>query len=473
MSTPRALRPLRNPAYRWLAAALVSSLVGSGIWLVALVWQIVEIGGGAAELSLVAGASAIGMLLTTLLGGALADRIPQRRILLVVEVVRTASIGIVALLSLTCTLAVWQLAAVALVGGIMAGLYYPAYSALLPSVVPEDQLLAANGFEGMARPVLMQAAGPALASALIAVSSPGAALAVAALTGAAAVGCLVKVPDLPLRGGQAGDHGEQSEASSGGSRHPALALLVDVREGFVYMARTPWLLGTLGFASLLILLIMGPFEVLVPFVIKDSAGGGPQEHALILAAFGIGGAVGSMVVASLKLPRRYLTVMNLLWAFGCLPLAVFGMTDQIWLMVIAAFAVGAAFNGGVVIWGTLLQRRVPPAMLGRVSSLDFFVSLAFMPVSMAIAGPAGETVGLPVVFLIAGVAPLVIGVVAIVAARMTRDEIAHPLDALPVEPVETQPAAGLLVEPVETQPADALPVEPVETHPERLLPVNA
>lgn len=458
MSTPRALRPLRNPAYRWLAAALVSSLVGSGIWLVALVWQIVAIGGGAAELSLVAGASAIGMLLTTLLGGALADRIPQRRILLVVEVVRTASVGIVALLSLTGTLAVWQLAAVALVGGIMAGLYYPAYSALLPSVVPEDQLLAANGFEGMARPVLMQAAGPALASALIAVSSPGAALAVAALTGAAAVGFLVKVPDLPVRGeqlgepaGEQGEHSEQAESGSGGTRHPALALLVDVREGFVYMARTPWLLGTLGFASLLILLIMGPFEVLVPFVIKDAAGGGPQEHALILAAFGIGGAVGSMVVASFKLPRRYLTVMNLLWAFGCLPLAVFGLTDQMWLMVIAAFAVGAAFNGGVVIWGTLLQRRVPPAMLGRVSSLDFFVSLAFMPVSMAIAGPAGETVGLPVVFLIAGVAPLVIGVVAIVAARMTRDEIAHPLDA----------------------GAPPAPVEPVETNPDRLLPVGA
>ena len=77
MSTPRALRPLRNPAYRWLAAALVASMVGAGIWIVALVWQIVAIGGGATELSLVAGASAIGMLLTTLLGGALADRIPS------------------------------------------------------------------------------------------------------------------------------------------------------------------------------------------------------------------------------------------------------------------------------------------------------------------------------------------------------------------------------------------------------------
>lgn len=426
MSTPRALRPLRNPAYRWLAAALVASMVGAGIWMVALVWQIVAIGGGAAELSVVAGASAVGMLLTTLLGGALADRMSQRRILIVVEVVRAASVGIVALLSLAGGLAVWQLAAVAFVGGVMAGLYYPAYSALLPSVVPEDELMAANGFEGMARPVLMQAGGPALASGLIAVTSPGAALAVTALTGVVAAACLLRVPETARRGA-----GEQAadDAPASGTRHPALALLVDVRDGFAYMVRTPWLLGTLTFASLLIFLIMGPFEVLVPFVIKDRAGGGPEEHALILAAFGIGGAIGSAVIASMRMPRRYLTVMNLLWALGCLPLVVFGLTDQVWVMVVAAFLVGAAFNGGVVIWGTLLQRRVPAEMLGRVSSLDFFVSLAFMPVSMAVAGPAGESLGLPVVFLIAGVAPLVIAGVAIVAARMTRDEVANPIDA--------------------------------------------
>jgi MFS family permease len=424
MSTPRALRPLRNPAYRWLAAALVASMVGAGIWMVALVWQIVAIGGGAAELSLVAGASAVGMLLTTLLGGALADRMSQRRILLVVEVVRSASVGIVAVLSLTGSLAAWQLAVVALVGGIMAGLYYPAYSALLPSVLPEDELMAANGFEGMARPVLMQAGGPALASALIAISSPGAALAVTALTGLVAAACILKVPEVSRRG----ERPELGADSGSGTRHPAVALLVDVREGFAYMVRTPWLLGTLTFASLLIFLIMGPFEVLVPFVIKDRAAGGPEDHALILAAFGIGGAVGSAIIASLRMPRRYLTVMNLLWAFGCLPLAVFGLTDQIWVMALAAFLVGAAFNGGVVIWGTLLQRRVPAHMLGRVSSLDFFVSLAFMPISMAVAGPVGESLGLPAVFLIAGIAPLAIAIVAIVAARMPRDEIENPLD---------------------------------------------
>lgn len=90
-----------------------------------------------------------------------------------------------------------------------------------------------------------------------------------------------------------------------------------MREGFVYMLRTPWLLATLLFASLMILVIMGPFEVLIPFVIKNRLGGGPDDHAWVMAAFGIGGAVGSAVMASFPMPRRYLTVMNLMWGVGC------------------------------------------------------------------------------------------------------------------------------------------------------------
>ena len=85
--------------------------------------------------------------------------------------------------------------------------------------------MAANGFEGMARPVLMQAGGPALASALIAVSSPGAALAVTALTGVVAAACILKVPEVPLRGER-----PAPEAADSGTRHPAVALLADVRD---------------------------------------------------------------------------------------------------------------------------------------------------------------------------------------------------------------------------------------------------
>ena len=79
---------------------------------------------------------------------------------------------------------------------------------------------------------------------------------------------------------------------------------------------------------------------------------------------------------------------------------------------------------------------MPPALLGRVSSLDFFVSLSFMPLSMALAGTVSEVIGLTTTFLLAGLVPPVLAVVAILAARLPADEIAHPLEpGAPAEPI--------------------------------------
>jgi MFS family permease len=177
----------------------------------------------------------------------------------------------------------------------------------------------------------------------------------------------------------------------------------------------------------MLLVMMGPLEVLIPFVIKDRLGGGPGDHAWVLAAFGIGGAVGSLAMASLKLPRRYLTSMNLMWGVGCLPFLVIGFATAVWQIVVAAFVLGAMFSAPMVIWGTLLQRRVPPHMLGRVASLDFFVSVSLMPVSMALAGPVSEAIGVRPTFAIAGLAPGVFALVAVLWARLPQDELEHPL----------------------------------------------
>jgi MFS family permease len=411
---PRALAPLRHPHYRRLAASLALSLLGQGLWAVAVVWQVVALDGGPAALSLVTALSAGGMLGSTLLGGALADRVPQRHILLGVELTQGLTIAAVAGLSLSGVLALGHLAGVALVGGIAMGLYYPAYSALVPVLVPARDLLAANGLEGVVRPVLAQAAGPAAAGFLVAALSPGAALAAAAVAAFGAATCVATLPAPDRRG-------------DGAAGSPVVGLLADVREGFRYMVGTPWLLATLLFASLMLLVFIGPFEVLVPFAIKD-AGGGPSQHAWVLGAFGLGGALGSLAVASWRLPRRYLTVMNLLWGVGCVPMVVFGFATPYWVMLLAGAVMGGTFQAGMVIWGTLLQRRVPPALLGRISSLDFFVSLSFMPLSMALAGSVSELIGLTPTFLLAGLVPPVLGAVAIIAWRLPADEIAHPLD---------------------------------------------
>jgi MFS family permease len=116
-----------------------------------------------------------------------------------------------------------------------------------------------------------------------------------------------------------------------------------------------------------------------------------------------------------------------MWGVGCLPLAFMGFATAVWQLVVAGFVLGAMFSAPMVIWGTLLQRRVPPHLLGRVASLDFFVSVSLMPVSMALAGPVSEAIGLRTTFVVAGLTPAVVAVVAILGARLPQDEIAHPL----------------------------------------------
>jgi hypothetical protein len=106
------------------------------------------------------------------------------------------------------------------------------------------------------------------------------------------------------------------------------------------MVRTRWLLVTLLYFCLLVLVVMGPIEVLLPFAVRDQAGGGASSFALVLGAFGIGGAAGSIVVSSWRLPRRYLTAMILLWGAGAAPLVLIGVTRQLWVMAAATFVVG-------------------------------------------------------------------------------------------------------------------------------------
>jgi MFS family permease len=416
---PRAARPFLHAQYRILALALVMSLFGAGTWLVSMVFEVKALGGGPIELSYVATANAVGLIVATLIGGAIADRVPQKFILITIESVKALAIGTAAVLSITGNIELWHLVVVGIVLGLADGCFYPAYSALLPSILPADDLLAANGVEGMLRPAVMQAAGPAAAGLVIAIASPAWGFVVVAVAQVLAVAGLIWLRTTPVR-----REFDESERS----RHPIAGMFVDIGAGFVYMVKTPWLLGTLLFASLLVFVIMGPLEVLLPFVVTDQLGGNAGDYALVLAAFGIGGAIASLVVGSLRLPRRYLTVMVLAWSVGALPFAVIGVATSYWLVVAAVFIVGVTFSIGGVIWGTLLQRRVPPSMLGRVSSLDFFVSLVFMPVSMAVAGPVGALFGYGWTFLAAGTIPVLLGVITIIAARMPRDEIEHPLD---------------------------------------------
>jgi hypothetical protein len=272
------------------------------------------------------------------------------------------------------------------------------------------------------RPILQQAAGPAVAGILVAALSPSHAVTGVAACHLLAFGILNLLRRQPRPAAQAGSPAAAARARA------RTSLLHDLREGVSYTVRTPWLLWTLLWACISVLFLIGPIEVLVPFVVRDQLGGDSRMFGFLLAIMGVGGAVASLATASFPLPRRYLTVMMVAWGAGSLPIAAVGFLDSFWAVAAALFVFGATGGMGMVIWGTLLQRRVPPHLLGRVSSLDFFVSLALMPVSMALAGPAAEVLPLWLIFLVAGTVCPVMAVVAMIVARMPADELVHPLD---------------------------------------------
>jgi MFS transporter, DHA3 family, tetracycline resistance protein len=410
----RVLAPFRSREYRLLIAAVSLSIFAEGMWAVVMALQVIELSNDPTSLSLVATCLGAGLVAFVLVGGIAADRISQRAIIIAVETVNVIAVSAIAVLGLLGALQIWHMAVAAAALGIAAAFFFPAYSAILPRLLPAEQLLAANGVEGVVRPVFQRAVGPAAAGVIVGATFPSlGAVVVAALF---AVGLLLLVATRPAM-----------KAPVHEPNHERPHVLRDLREGFAFMLRTPWLLWTLLFASMFVLVVLGPIEVLLPFIAKQRFEDGARMFGFILAFFGVGSALGALAVSSGRLPRRYLTVMLTMWSVGSIPLVVFGFTTSFALMAVATFVIGFTDGAGMVIWGTLLQRRVPTEMLGRVSSLDFFVSLAFMPVSFAIVGPLSKVVSMQTIFLVAGIAPVVLAAIAMRAARMRRDELAHPL----------------------------------------------
>jgi MFS transporter, DHA3 family, tetracycline resistance protein len=410
----RVLAPFRVREYRLLITAVSLSIFADGMFGVVLALQVIELDNDPVSLSIVTTCFGAALVAFVLVGGIAADRINQRTIIIAVETVNVIASASIAVLGLLGALQIWHLAVGAAALGTAAAFFFPAYSAILPRILPAEQLLAANGVEGVVRPVFQRAVGPAVAGIVVGATFPS--------LGALVVAVLFTVGLTLLVATQSTETSSAHEAC-----HEQSQMLRDLRDGFVFMLRTPWLLWTLLFASMFVLVVLGPIEVLLPFIAKDRFTDGARMYGFILAFFGMGSALGALTVSSGRLPRRYLSVMMAMWSVGSIPLVIVGFTSSFTLMAVATFVIGFTDGAGMVIWGTLLQRRVPREMLGRVSSLDFFVSLAFMPVSFAIVGPLSKVVSMQTIFLVAGVAPVLLAAVALYAAKMCTDELAHPL----------------------------------------------
>jgi DHA3 family tetracycline resistance protein-like MFS transporter len=383
---PLVLRPLRERDFALLYTGVAVSLLGDGITLVALAWQVYDISNTPSALSIVGFAWALPMVAFVLFGGLLADRIPRRRLLIAADLIRCASLAGIGLLSVTGEIELWHVVALAVPYGVGQALFAPAYEASIPEIVPRTLLVQANSLYSLTEPISFRFAGPALGGLLVAGVGAGWAFLADAATFAFSAVCVSLMRQRPAP-----------------STRPMMAVRQEIAEGFCFVRSQAWLWATLGAAAIGLLLFYGPFEVLLPYLIRNDFGAGAGGFGLVLAATGIGAIAASLALGQRGLARNHVLWMFCGWSAALGSLALFPLTEVLAVAMAVGLFSGVCFAIGNITWSTLIQSHVPGEMLGRVSSLDWLVSFGLVPISFALAGPAAEAFGVAETMIGAGV----------------------------------------------------------------------
>ena len=361
-------------------------MVGDGIFFVALPWQVYEISNAPTALAVVGVAWTLPMVLALAGAGVASDRLDRRSVLIAGDVLRMAALGAMAALSLADLIELWHLLALSVVYGVGEALFQPSFTAIVPQVVPQEDLLRANALKELVEPLGIRFAGPALGGVTIDLLGVGAAFALDAATFAVSLVALMLISPKPAQ-----------------VRRAQRSVREDIGEAWSYVRAHAWLWVTLASAALALLASYGPLEVLLPYVIKNDLQQNAATFGFVLGAGGLGAIAAALVMGRSEMPRRAVTLMYAAWTLATLLTGAFALASSATQMYAIAFVTFGANAVGMVIWNTLMHTLVPRGLLGRVSSLDWLVSIGLIPVSFALTGPVAEQIGAKATLIGAGV----------------------------------------------------------------------
>jgi MFS family permease len=392
----RAFDALRHRDFRLLFAGQAVSLVGDAAFLTALGWKTFTLA-GAGKIGLVLSVQGAGLLTTLLIGGALADRYDRRRMMVVSDVWRFVAIGALALLDGSGHLGLPSLVVLAGIAGLGDGLFYPAVGGIIPLVVDAAHLPSANSLMGVARWGGF-VIGPSLAGFLYYGAGSAWVFGIDALSFLLSGALMLLARPRVLE------------------PTPREGTVTEIREGVRYAAGIPWIWVTIALFAVILMLQLAPQQVLLPKLVKEHFDRGVGAYGLLMTMVGIGTVCGTLLFGQLQPRRRRGVLSYRLWFVNSLAIA--GLALSPWYSLAAAFALtrGVLIGFGVAVWETMLQELVPPRLLGRVVSLDFFGSFGLMPIGLAIWGA------------IAGIAPpgAMIATGALVSAGMIGVTLTRP-----------------------------------------------
>jgi MFS family permease len=366
----RAFLAFRSREFRLVWSGQAVSLIGDAAFVTALGWRTFKLA-GSGRLGLVLVCQALAVLATVLIGGALADRLPRRTMMVVSDLARLAAVGALAGFDASGRLGFPLLLVLAVLMGLGDGLFYPAFGGIVPLLVEPSAVPSANAMIGVARwsSVLI---GPSLAAVVYGAAGSATVFALDAGSFLFSATLLWLTKPRPV----------EPSAAEGTLR--------EIWAGVRYVSRVPWLWVTISLFALVLMLQFAPQQVLMPKLIEHHFHRGVGAYGLLTSLLGLGTVLGTLLFGQIQPRRRRGVLSYAIWFVNSLCIAALVLSP--WYELAGVFAVvrGTCIGFSIAVWETMLMELVPENMLSRVVSLDFFGSFGLMPLGLALsAGIAG------------------------------------------------------------------------------------
>jgi MFS family permease len=400
MRLPSSADVLRERNFaRYLVAVSVSHL-GGGMANIALAFAVLEFG-TPTDLGIVLLSREIPMIVFLLLGGVFADRLPRRTILVGTDLVKGGAQVVTAILLFSGAAHVWNVALVQVAFGVANAFSRPVGIGLIKETVSDGDLQQANALAQLSRSTL-SIVSPAIGALIVTLGSPAIAIAVDAVT--------FFVSALLIA----------SMRIAGTVRAIGSSVVADLRAGWREFISRPWVVAIIASFGLFQLTYFPALLVLGPTVAKDQLGGAAGWGAII-AVEAVGAVVGGLVALRVRVSRPLVVSELVVIPSGFL---LFALAVPLPVVAIAAvgFFVGMGFALGENLYVTAFQRNLPEHALSRISSYDWFGSVALNPIGYALIGPVAAAIGIPETLVIAGILNVLvcIGVVLVPSVRRIR-----------------------------------------------------
>ena len=395
MALPHGLRALNHRPFRTFFLAQLVALVGTWMQTVSQAWLVLQLTNSPFKLGLLGTLQFGPILLLSPVAGVIADRRPQRRLLITTQAVLACQAWALALLVATGRTRYWQIALLGLVTGLANTLDAPVRQSFVMRLVGRKDLVNAVALNSASFNAA-RIVGPAVAGLLIARLGVVPAFVVNGLGFAVVLATLLGLSD------------DQAARSARGA-----SLRRDIAEGVRHVARTPRMRAVLGVLFVVSLCVFN-FTVYVPLLARTVLQLGPEGFGFLMAALGVGAVAGALALGARANPEPGLGLLLGTAAVACAGLVGLSTVHHVWAAVPMLFVTG--FAGIITVTGcnTAIQLGAPDELRGRVMSLYTWVYGGVFPFGSFLVGATSERYGVSAAFLLNG--SLGLGLLLLLAA---------------------------------------------------------